>query len=51
MRAYDVLDAVQDHRPGGVEQHLVLIGVELAHGEAAAGGQPAVRVGNPRWQA
>jgi len=22
----------------------------LAHGEAAAGGEPAERVGNPRWQ-
>ena len=48
---HDVLDAVQDHRPGGVEQHLVLIGVELAHREAAAGREPAERVGNPRRQA
>ena len=37
----DVLDAVQDHRPAGVEQHLVLVGVELAHSEATAGGEPA----------
>ncbi len=48
---HDVLDAVQDHRPGGVEQHLVLIGIELAHREAAAGGKPAKRVGNPGGQA
>ena len=24
------LDAVQDHRPGGIEQHLILVGIELA---------------------
>ena len=48
---HDVLDAVQDHRPGGVEQHLVLIGIQLAHGEAAAGRETAERVGNPRRQA
>ena len=48
---HDVLDAVQDHRPGGVEQYLVLVGVKLAHREAAAGGQPTERVGNPGGQA
>ena len=48
---HDVLDAVQDHRPGGVEQYFVLIGIKLAHREAAAGGEPAERVGNPGGQA
>ena len=48
---HDVLDAVQDHRPGRVEQHLVLIGVKLAHREAAARREPTERVGNPRRQA
>jgi len=43
---HDVLDAVEDHRPGGVEQHLVVIGVKLADGEAAAGREPAQRVGD-----
>jgi hypothetical protein len=46
----DLLDAVEDHRPRGVEQHLVLVGVKLAHREATAGCQPAKRVGNPTRQ-
>jgi hypothetical protein len=31
-----VLDPVEDHRAHGIEQHLVLVGVELARSEAAA---------------
>jgi hypothetical protein len=45
----DLFDTVQDHWPGGVEQHFVLVGVQLADGKAAAGGKPAERVGNP-WR-
>jgi hypothetical protein len=33
---HDVLDPVQDHGRGGVEQHLVLVGVKLTYGETAA---------------
>ena len=47
----DLLDAVEDHRPRGVEQHLILVAVELAHSKATAGCQPAKRVGNPPRQA
>ena len=47
---HDLFDAVEDHRPRGVEQHLVLIRVKLPHREAAAGRQPAKRVGNPPRQ-
>ena len=43
----DILDAVENDRAGGLEQHLVLVGVELAHREAAAARQPAERVGEP----
>ena len=32
----DILDAVENDRPGGRKQHLVLIGVELADREGAA---------------
>jgi hypothetical protein len=32
----DVLNAVQDHRQGGVEQHFVMVGVKLAHGPVAS---------------
>ena len=35
---HNLLDAVQDHRTGRVEQHLVLIGVKLSNGETSAGG-------------
>ena len=48
---HDILDPVQDHRAGGVEQHFVLVGVELAHREAAACGETAERVGYPGRQA
>ena len=41
---HGVLDAVQDHWAGRVEQHLVLVGVELPNGETTAGGQPAERI-------
>ena len=46
----DILDAVENDRAGSVEQHLVLVGVELADREAAAARQPAKRVGEPRRQ-
>ena len=36
--------------PRGIEKHLVLIRVELAHGETAAARQPAKRVRKPRSQ-
>jgi hypothetical protein len=36
--------------PDGIKQHFILIGIELAHREAAASGQPAECVGNPWWQ-
>jgi hypothetical protein len=45
---YDILDTIQDYRPSGVKQHLVLVGVKLAHGKAAAGSKTTQRVGNPR---
>jgi hypothetical protein len=48
---HDVFDAIQDHPPGGVEQDLVLVGVELAHGETTASREPAERAGDPRWEA
>ena len=48
---HDVLDTIQDDWPGSVEQHLVLIRVELAHRESAAGRQAAERVGDPCPQA
>ena len=47
----DVLDPVEDHGPGGVEQHLILVGIELAHSKSAAGGKTAKRVRYPRRQA
>jgi hypothetical protein len=43
----DLLDAVQITGPDGIKQHFILIGIELAHREAAASGQPAECVGNP----
>jgi hypothetical protein len=33
--ADDIFDAVEDDRAGGVEQHLVLVGVELADRKAS----------------
>ena len=48
---HDVLDAIQDDRSRGIEQHFVLIGVKLARREAATGRESAERVGDPRWQA
>lgn len=46
-----LLDAVENDRPRGIEQHLVLIGVELAHADTAAARQPAKRVRKPGSQA
>ena len=36
----NVLNAVENHRARGVEQNLVLVGVELAYRETAARRQP-----------
>ena len=40
----DLLDAVEHYRPGGGEQHLILIGVELTDREGAAAREPTERV-------
>ena len=50
-RLIDILDAVQQDRACGFKQHLLIVGVELPHGEAAAGREPAERVGEPVGQA
>src|SRR6267154_2013042 len=44
---HDVFDAVEDHRTHGIEQSLVLIGIKLSGGKAAAGGEATQSVGNP----
>jgi hypothetical protein len=33
-----IFDAVEQDRPGGLKQYLLVVGVELAHREAAAAG-------------
>jgi hypothetical protein len=46
---HDILDPVQDYRPDGIKQNLVLVGVKLAHREAAAGRQSVsdIHAGKP----
>ena len=49
--ADDILDAIQEDRARRLKQHLVLVGVELPHREAAAAREPTERVGEPGRQA
>jgi hypothetical protein len=44
-----ILDGIEEHRPCGLKQHFRVVGVELAHREAAAAREPAERVGDPDW--
>ena len=46
-----LLDAVQEDRACCFKQHLLIVGVELPYGEAAAGGEAAEGVGEPVGQA
>ena len=46
-----LLDAVQQDRARRFKQHLLIVGVELPYGEAAAGREPAEGVGEPVGQA
>lgn len=42
VRAGDeVVDPIEEHRPHGLEDDLVFVGVQLAGHEPAVGGQPA----------
>src|SRR5262245_40045173 len=43
-------DSVQYDRPTCLEQDLIIVGIKLTHREAAAGRQPAQRVGEPNRQ-
>src|SRR5262249_52043033 len=46
-----ILNAVEQDRARGLEQHLLVIGVELAHREAATAGEATKRIGDPSRQA
>jgi len=46
-----LLNPIQEDRARRFKQHLLVVGVELPHGEAAAGRQPAEGVGEPVGQA
>src|SRR5215468_1716647 len=48
--AGNILDAVKDNRAGSIEQHLVLVGVELADRKTASARQPAKCIREPRGQ-
>jgi hypothetical protein len=39
---------IQDDRTRRLEQHFILVGVELANGEAASARETAQRIGDPR---
>ena len=45
---YNVLNSIENkNRSSGVEKHLILVGVQLTSGEAAAGCDSTKGIGNP----
>src|SRR2546429_9801437 len=46
-----LLNAVQEYRARRFKQHLLIVGIELSDGEAAAAREPAQGIGEPNRQA